>query len=65
MRITRGGGAGAFGAGAVAGTIELASATRADLPRVAGSAFYGSNNAVETSASVSPDVGAGYLSVAG
>ena len=65
VRITRGGGAGAFGAGAVAGTIELASATRADLPRVAGSAFYGSNNAVETSASVSPDVGAGYLSVAG
>jgi outer membrane receptor protein involved in Fe transport len=65
VRITRGGGAGAFGAGAVAGTIELASATRADLPRVAGSAFYGSNNSVETSASVSPDVGAGYLSVAG
>ena len=65
VRITRGGGAGAFGAGAVAGTIELASATRADLPRVAGSVFYGSNNAVETSASVSPDVGAGYLSVAG
>ncbi|MET3827152.1 iron complex outermembrane receptor protein [Sphingomonas sp. PvP055] len=65
VRITRGGGAGAFGAGAVAGTIELASATRADLPHVAGSAFYGSDNAVETTASISPDVGAGYLTVAG
>ncbi len=65
VRITRGGGAGAFGAGAVAGTVELASATRADLPRVAGSAFYGSDDAVETSASVSPDVGAGYLTVSG
>ncbi len=65
VRITRGGGAGAFGAGAVAGTIELSSATRADLPRVAGSAFYGSDHAVETTASLSPDVGAGFLTVAG
>ena len=65
VRITRGGGAGAFGAGAVAGTIELASATRADLPPVAGSAFYGSNNAVETSASIAPDVGAGFLALSG
>ena len=37
--ITRGGGVGAFGAGAVAGTIELASATRADLPILSASAF--------------------------
>jgi iron complex outermembrane receptor protein len=65
VRVTRGGGAGAFGAGAVAGTVELASATRADLPRAAGSAFYGSDHAVETSASLSPDVGAGFLTVAG
>lgn len=65
VRVTRGGGAGAFGAGAVAGTIELASATRRDLPLVAGEAFYGSNNAQEVSASVSPNVGGGFVSFSG
>ena len=43
VRVTRGGGSGAFGAGAVAGTIELASATRDELPDFAASAFYGSD----------------------
>lgn len=65
VRITRGGGAGAFGAGAVAGTIELASATRRDLPLVSGGAFYGSNNAVELSGSVSPDLGGGFVTLSG
>src|SRR3546814_15167851 len=32
IRVTRGGGSGAFGAGAVAGTLEMASAGRAVLP---------------------------------
>ena len=44
IRVTRGGGSGPFGAGAVAGTIELVSADRSDLPPVAGEAFYGSRN---------------------
>jgi iron complex outermembrane receptor protein len=65
VRITRGGGAGAFGAGAVAGTIEMASATRADLPLVSGSAFYGSFDSQATSASVTSDVGADYVSFSG
>lgn len=65
IRITRGGGVGAFGAGAVAGTIELASATRADLPRISASAFYGSRDASELSASFSPNLGAGFLSISG
>ncbi len=65
VRVTRGGGGGAFGAGAVAGTIELASATRAQLPTMAASAFYGSHNATELSASLSPDVGGGYISLSG
>ena len=64
-RITRGGGAGAFGAGAVAGTIELTSATRAELPRIDGSAFYGSRDAQEVTAAVSPDVGTGFVSASG
>lgn len=65
VRITRGGGAGAFGAGAVAGTIELASATRRDLAPVAGEAFYGSGHAVEAAGSLSPDVGGGFVSISG
>jgi outer membrane receptor protein involved in Fe transport len=64
-RITRGGGAGAFGAGALAGTIELDSATRADLPLVDGSAFYGSRHSEQVTASLSPDLGDGYVSASG
>jgi iron complex outermembrane receptor protein len=65
VRVTRGGGIGAFGAGAVAGTIELASAARADLPTASASAFYGSNDATELSASLTPDLGSGFLSLSG
>lgn len=63
--ITRGGGSGAFGAGAVAGTIDLVSATRADLPLVDGAAFYGSRDAQEVTAAFSPNVGAGYVTASG
>lgn len=65
IRVTRGGGNGAFGAGAVAGTIELNSAGRADLPDAALSAFYGSGNASELSAGLATDLGAGFVSVSG
>lgn len=65
IRVTRGGGIGAFGAGAVAGTVELASATRSDLPHAEASAFYGSRDATELSAAFSPDLGAGFVSVSG
>jgi outer membrane cobalamin receptor len=65
IRVTRGGGSGGFGAGAVAGTIELASATRDQLPQVSGSAFYGSRDATEVSASLSPDLGSGYVTLSG
>lgn len=65
VRVTRGGGAGAFGAGAVAGTIELLSATRADLPAYAASAFYGSNDATALSAETTQDLGAGYVALSG
>ncbi|HZV56669.1 MAG TPA: TonB-dependent receptor [Sphingobium sp.] len=65
VRVTRGGGAGAFGAGTVAGTIELFSADRHQLPEVQASAFYGSRNAQDLSLSVSPDVGAGFVSISG
>jgi outer membrane receptor protein involved in Fe transport len=65
IRVTRGAGTGAFGAGAVAGILEMASATRADLPLVSASGLYGSRDATELSATLSPDVGAGFLSVSG
>ncbi len=65
VRVTRGGGAGAFGAGAVAGTIELASATRADLPGYSASAFYGSKDATALSGETTQDLGAGYISLSG
>ncbi|KFL45527.1 TonB-dependent receptor-like protein [Sphingobium sp. ba1] len=65
VRVTRGGGIGAFGAGAVAGTIELASATRDQLPGFAASAFYGSRDSTELSASITPDLGNGYVSLSG
>ncbi|MEC3909657.1 TonB-dependent receptor [Sphingobium sp. CR2-8] len=65
MRVTRGGGIGAFGAGAVAGAIELASATRDQLPNFSASAFYGSRDATEMSAGLTRDLGGGYVSLSG
>ena len=65
IRVTRGAGGGAFGAGAVAGTIELASAARDELPLFDGRAFYGSRNATELSAAISPNLGTGFVSLSG
>jgi len=65
VRVTRGGGAGAFGAGAVAGTIEMFSADRSQLPEFQGSAFYGSRNSEDVSGAFSPDLGAGFVSISG
>jgi iron complex outermembrane receptor protein len=65
VRVTRGGGIGAFGAGAVAGTIEMASATRDQLPDFTASAFYGSRDSTELSAGLTQDLGGGYISLSG
>lgn len=65
VRVTRGGGVGAFGAGAVAGTTELESALRADLPTVSANAAYGSRDSTELSGTVTPDLGQGYVSISG
>ena len=65
VRVTRGGGIGPFGAGAVAGTIELSSATRDALPAFSASAFAGSRDASELAASITPDLGNGYASLSG
>lgn len=65
VRVTRGSGAGAFGAGAVAGTIELVSADRTMLPAIGASAFYGSDDATQFSGGINGDLGNGYVSLSG
>lgn len=64
-RVTRGGGIGAFGAGAVAGTIELESAGPSDLGPLTGRAFYGSRDASELSASIAAELGQGLVTLDG
>lgn len=64
-RLTRGGGAGPFGAGAVAGTIELFSAGPGQSPREAASLAYGSRNSVTATAGAAGAVGGGFASLSG
>ena len=61
-RITRGGGAGAFGAGALAGTIDLSSGGPADLPAISARAAYGSRNASELSGGITQRLRSGFVS---
>jgi outer membrane cobalamin receptor len=60
VRVTRGGGTGAFGPGALAGTIELSSASVAQLAPIWGEVSYGSRDSVEARAGVSGRMGGGY-----
>ena len=63
VRVTRGGGVGAFGVGAVAGTIELASGGPGDLPAIGLSVFGGSRDASEVSGGIARPLGSGFLTV--
>jgi vitamin B12 transporter len=65
IRVTRGGGTGPFGAGALAGAIELNSADAADLGLVQASALMNERNESELSATVAPEIGAGYATLSG
>lgn len=60
IRVTRGGGSGPFGAGALAGTIELTSADAAHLGLVAASALTNARGDSELSASLAPQLGDGF-----
>ena len=64
-RVTRGGGAGAFGAGAVAGTIELTSADAATLGLFNGSALVNDRGESELSATLAPGLGQGFVVASG
>jgi outer membrane receptor protein involved in Fe transport len=59
IRVTRGGGSGEFGAGALAGTIELESVNPARLQGVSANAAYGSRSAVDGTALVGGKLGSG------
>jgi vitamin B12 transporter len=65
IRVTRGGGTGPFGAGALAGAIELNSADAADLGLVQASALMNEREESELSATFSPEIGAGYITLGG
>lgn len=62
-RVTRGGGAGAFGAGAVAGTIELESAGAAELGLFEGEALANDRAETALSGSFAPHLGSGFAVV--
>lgn len=60
VRVTRGGGSGAFGAGAVAGTIEMTSAGPDQLGLLNGSVLTNDRGDSEFSASLAPRLGEGF-----
>ena len=62
-RVTRGGGAGAFGAGAVAGTIELESAGPDELGLFSGEALGDDRGETELSGTLAPRLGSGFAVV--
>ncbi|WP_246448661.1 TonB-dependent receptor [Novosphingobium flavum] len=64
-RITRGGGTGGFGAGAVAGTIELLSAGPDELGVAQGSLLADDRGDTDLSASLAPRLGQGFAVVSG
>lgn len=65
IRITRGGGSGPFGSGALAGTIELDSAGVGELGPLDVSLLANDRGETEVSASLSQDLGAGFGVISG
>ena len=61
VRVTRGGGSGAYGSGALAGTIEMDSIAAADAPAgLQGSLAYGSRHALDATALAATQLGGGF-----
>lgn len=65
VRVTRGGGSGAFGAGAVAGIIDLQSAALSQLSPLTAAVDYGSFASVRAEASAAPRLGSGFVALSG
>jgi outer membrane receptor protein involved in Fe transport len=64
-RVTRGGGSGPFGAGALAGTIELASASADTLGLASGQALVNDRGGSEASLIFAPKLGGGFAVLSG
>jgi vitamin B12 transporter len=64
-RVTRGGGSGVDGPGALAGTIELVSADARELLGARGNAAYGSRNGIDAHAGLGLALGRGFLDLSG
>jgi outer membrane receptor protein involved in Fe transport len=64
-RVTRGGGSGVQGPGALAGTIELASATPAELRGPKWRLAYGSRDGLDAFAGLGVPLGGGFVAVSG
>ena len=64
-RVTRGGGAGAFGSGAVAGTIELASAGPDELGLASGQVMADNRGDTDLAARLAPRLGGGFAVISG
>jgi outer membrane receptor protein involved in Fe transport len=65
VRVTRGGGTGANGPGALAGTIELFSASPSQLEGLTGILAHGSRDSVDAHAGLGTRVGKGFLTLSG
>jgi outer membrane receptor protein involved in Fe transport len=65
IRVTRGGGSGPFGAGALAGTIELESANAATLGPVSASLLGNDRGGTEASATLASELGSGFGVISG
>ncbi|MFM5949301.1 MAG: TonB-dependent receptor plug domain-containing protein [Novosphingobium sp.] len=65
VTLIRGGGSGAFGAGAVAGTVDMVSANPVGLPLAEAGLLANDRGESELSASLAPQLGAGYAVVSG
>lgn len=65
IRITRGGGSGPFGAGALAGTIELDSADAETLGPISGGVLFNQRGESEASAALAPSLGSGFAVLSG
>ncbi|UAK23077.1 TonB-dependent receptor [Sphingomonas nostoxanthinifaciens] len=64
-RVTRGGGSGIYGPGALAGTIELSSAAAGQIAPLWAEVDYGSRNSVDTTAGVAQGLGGGSAVLSG
>ncbi|GGB94026.1 TonB-dependent receptor [Novosphingobium endophyticum] len=61
IRVTRGGGLGAFGAGAVSGTIEMTSAGPGEIGPIHAQALVNDRAETQASATLAPRLGSGFL----